>query len=305
MTEPFRKILSPVDFDEQSLAALRYVSQLAQGNHAEVALAHIVPTQEFRLHRDVYRPEEGGGANAEWAQTVTKEALEKLAQEHLQDVRYQIFAPISDDPVKGILALQKEHEANLIVMATHGRDGVAHLLRGSVTEKTVRESLCPVFAISKEAQQAANRPFRNILVSVDIDDKFLDVVKYASHLARQYESTVYPMHIVPTEKVELQLIEAYRGSGTDEPDLVHAEKVAKKNLEEVAQEHLRSVRCEPLVYVSGNPGRTILEVERDVGADLLMMTTHGFKGIFHILVGSLTERMVRESYCPVFSVHRR
>lgn len=299
MAEFFRKILTPVNFDEQSLAALPYVKQLAQQNNSTVYLTHFVTSQEFNTDEKM----KSGQA---WApERAAKENLEKIAGEQLSGVQCEITARMKEDQLGGILEAQKESGADVIVMATHARTGMAYLLRGSVTEKVVRESPCPVLSIHGGADRTGSLPLQKILVSVDVEDKALDVLTYAKHLAQQNQSTVYPLLIVPTEKVELQMIEMYRAEGGAEPDLVHAQKAARANLEKLAREHLSGVKYEPIVQASGNAGKTIVEVEKDLGADMLVIATHGLRGVFHILLGSLTERMVRESRCPVFSVHRR
>lgn len=306
MAELFRKILSPVNFDEQSLAVVPYVKQLAEQNNSTVYLTHFVTSQEFDPDKEVERPGKIYTKGGEWrSERAAKEHLEQIAQEQLSGVRCEITARLMEDQLGGILGAQKESGADVIVMATHARTGMAHLLRGSVTEKVVRESPCPVFSVRGGADRTGSLPLRKILVSVDVEDKALDVLTYAKHLAQQNQSTVYPLHIVPTEKVELQMIEIYRAESGGEPDLIHAQKAAKANLEKLAREHLSGVQYEPIVHASGNAGKTIIEVEKDLGADVLVIATHGLRGVFHILLGSLTERMVRESRCPVFSVHRR
>jgi nucleotide-binding universal stress UspA family protein len=80
--------------------------------------------------------------------------------------------------------------------------------------------------------------------------------------------------------------------------------MARQTLTQLAKDHLSGVRYETLLRVSGDPAKTILEVERTVRADLLVMATHGFHGVFHLLLGSLTEKMMRESSCPVLSLRQ-
>ena len=81
-------------------------------------------------------------------------------------------------------------------------------------------------------------------------------------------------------------------------------KVAKERLAEVSQTYLNGVQYEPVLHVSTDPARTFLEMEKDVGAKLLIMTMHGFTGMFHLLLGSLPEKMVREAGCPVLVLHQ-
>ncbi len=58
------------------------------------------------------------------------------------------------------------------------------------------------------------------------------------------------------------------------------------------------------MHVSNDAAGTFLEMEKDVGADLLITATQGFTGMFHLLLGSLTEKMVREAGCPVLALHQ-
>src|SRR5215510_1874286 len=101
MAALFRKILSPVYFDETSPAALEYARHFARWNDGTVYLLHVVPSDELHLLRKVYRPQEGGGADASWAEKVAREQLQTIAQEHLAGVRHEIVTHLSGDPATG------------------------------------------------------------------------------------------------------------------------------------------------------------------------------------------------------------
>jgi len=304
MTEPFRKILSPVYFDETSPVALQYARYFAQQGGGTVYLLHVVPTDELHLLRKVYRPESGGGADAVWAEKVSREKLQEMAYAHLGEVPYEIVTRLSGDPATGILEAEKELGADLVVMATHGRTGIAHLLLGSVAEKVVRESRCPIFTTRRGEELSSVEPLQKILVPVDIAERSMVALTYARRIAEQSKGTVYPLHIVPTEETDLLLRDVYQAREGTGANLVVAEKVARQKLADLAKEHLSGVRYETVLHVSGDPAKTILEVEREVGADLMVLATHGFTGIFHLLLGSLTEKMVREAGCPVLSLRQ-
>src|SRR5215470_8351856 len=103
MSHLFLRILSSVDFHENSLAAVEYAAQFARQYDAIVYLLHVIPTDELHLHREVYRPEEGGGADVQWAEKVAKEKLQEIAQERLRGgVRHEILTRVGD-AAKGIL----------------------------------------------------------------------------------------------------------------------------------------------------------------------------------------------------------
>jgi nucleotide-binding universal stress UspA family protein len=231
--------------------------------------------------------------------------LIKLAEEHLADTPHDIVTRMSSDPVTGILAAEKELGSDLVVMATHGRTGLTHFILGSVAEKVIRESRTPVLTTRSSEKLGEVRPFRKILVPIDIAERSNVALDYARQMAERFQGTVYPLHIVPNDESMLCLRDVYHArEGEHGANLVLAEKNARQRLQELAREHLSGVPYETVLHVSDDPGKIILETERDIGADLMVMATHGITGILHFLLRSLTEKMVREANCPVLSLHQ-
>lgn len=303
MAEVFRKIVCPIYLDETSPQTLAYARHFAQLGDGTIYLLHVVPTDELHLLRKAYQPDKSGGADISTAERVAREQLEATAQEHLNDTHYDILTRFNSNPAAGILEAQKELGADLVVMSSHGRTGLAHLILGSVAEKVVRESACPVLTVRQGDEEVTPSVFQSILVPVDIADRSATALICARQIAAQHGGTVYPLHVVPTEDVYLQR-DVYRIQEGEGANLVRAEKVAKERLAEISQTYLDGVRYEPVVHVSSDPARTFLEMEKEVGADLLVMATHGFTGLFHLLLGSLTEKMMREAGCPVLALHQ-
>jgi nucleotide-binding universal stress UspA family protein len=150
---------------------------------------------------------------------------------------------------------------------------------------------------------SSTRPFRKVLVPVDIAERSAGALAYARRLAGYSNGTVYPLHIVPPEETDLLHRDVYQEARQGgKVTLALAEEVATQKLAALAHKHLSGVQYETVLHVSGDPGKTILEVEKRVGADLLVMATHGFTGLFYLILSHLTERMVRESGCPVLAV---
>ena len=305
MTQLFHDILCPVYFDETSPAALEYARHFAQQSQGVVHLLHVVPTDEWHLLRKIYQPEGAGGADTVHAEQIAREKMQELARAHLGGVAHEIKTHFASDPAVGILEMEKELASDLVVMATHGRTGIAHLLLGSVAEKVARESRCPVLSTHRQDALAEGKPFQHILVPVDIAEHSAEALGHARRIAEYSGGTVHPLHIVPTDETDLLLRDVYEAREGRRVNHVTAEKVAGRKLEQLAQDHLSGIRYETELHVSGDPAKIILEVERAVGADLLIMATHGFHGVFHLLLGSLTEKMMRESSCPVLSIRQR
>ncbi|MGZ3512018.1 MAG: universal stress protein [Candidatus Binataceae bacterium] len=158
MGYPYKIILCPVDFDDNSMAALAHARRLAIDMGATIHLLHVLPILPMLADHGV---NVGGD-----------EAAEKQAQSQLKDlVRRRLtrtpaeihthIAFVSEVP-KAILAFARDLNADLIVMATHGRTGVKHLFFGSVTEAVVRNAVCPVltlrFTSEAEPKREAAKP---------------------------------------------------------------------------------------------------------------------------------------------------
>lgn len=138
---PYSTILCPIEFDESSLGALKHARQLAAAAEATLLLLHVVPIIPS-AGEIVSSLERGADAPAQ-------QRLGKLAQRELADVKHEIRTKLAlgSDVAREIVAAAREAKADLIVMATHGRAGVAHFLLGSVTEAVVRHAPCPVLTV--------------------------------------------------------------------------------------------------------------------------------------------------------------
>jgi nucleotide-binding universal stress UspA family protein len=132
----FKRILCPIDFDPNSLAALRLAAELAQERKATLHLLHVVALPSGP---EVALP----FAKMEAA---ARTRLERTARQIKIKARYEVEVVLGDPGVE-VLQVAKHVGADLIVMATHGRKGLRHLLLGSVAEAIVRSAPCPVLTI--------------------------------------------------------------------------------------------------------------------------------------------------------------
>jgi len=149
MAYPFKAILSPIEFDENSLAALGEAKQLARTYNATVYVLHVVPI--------ILVPGEGYIVySLEEQEQKAKKAVTDIADEHLGGVKHEIITKIGDI-AESVLQVAKEIQADLIVMATHGRTGLGHFFLGSVAEKVVREAPCPVLTVRPTSKEKTSR----------------------------------------------------------------------------------------------------------------------------------------------------
>jgi nucleotide-binding universal stress UspA family protein len=140
MAELFKRILCPVDTDDVCLPALETARDLAEENHGDVYLLHVVP---LLPSAGVLFPADTFALMQEQATRFLKE----LAREHLEGkTGYRISVAIGD-PATQILESAQAMGVGSIVMATHGRKGLARLLLGSVTAQVVQKAPCPVLTL--------------------------------------------------------------------------------------------------------------------------------------------------------------
>jgi universal stress protein A len=162
----FRHIIVPTDFSEPANRALSYAVEEAILHRAKVTLLHVQPVD---ARTDVYyvtgAPSSGleagfdvvaGGRLARAPvsdptvvrQDFSDEALTRLRELVPEAYRGTWEAEIAiGRPADTIVRLARERKADLIVMATHGRTGLEHMVLGSVAEKVVRLAPCPVLTI--------------------------------------------------------------------------------------------------------------------------------------------------------------
>ncbi len=141
-----QRILVPTDFSEYSSNALRYGAALAEKFGAELFLLHVF--QDLA----VFQPEAVAVSPAALPPVEElKQAARAALNKALEDGRFKglkVHREVREGlPQDEIVGYAKEMDIDLIVMGTHGRGWLAHVLLGSVTEKVVRKSPCPVLTV--------------------------------------------------------------------------------------------------------------------------------------------------------------
>ena len=141
-----KKILCPVDFSESSENALRYALVLAKAHDASLDLYHVLELPAYSVPGD----SEFAGLSFEYMKDVEQictKRLNDMARE-IREEHAKVMTTIeSGEPFSSIIRKARKDEADLIVMGTHGRTGLQHVLIGSVAEKVVRKSPCPVLTV--------------------------------------------------------------------------------------------------------------------------------------------------------------
>lgn len=140
MSSSYQRILCPVDFDENSLAALNAAADLARRSDGTVFVLHVVPMivqpTAMPVYVDIYKTQE----ETAWTR------LKEIARKDLSGLKYELLVHMGE-PAGTILRTEKKVNPDLLVMATHGRRGFSRFFLGSVAEVVLREASCPVLTI--------------------------------------------------------------------------------------------------------------------------------------------------------------
>jgi nucleotide-binding universal stress UspA family protein len=289
-------IVCALDFSEGSEAALVRAADLAERLHARLHLLHAHP---------LFLTEYGSALQPEEPETVSQDRLRAFAEEAVGGrdavdvLGPELVIRHGEHATETILGYAEEVDADLLVLGTHGRRGVRHLIVGSVAEEVVRRAPCPVLTVPNAARRTAPGPTAPVLVPVDFSAPSRRALARAKAFAASFGAPVALVHVLADAAPYPPF---YLESGVVPVTEVGA-------LTEQAETHLRrfdeSVGGEPATDLYVRVGAAHLEVTalaEEVDCGLIVMATHGLTGLRHALIGSVTERTLRHASCPVLSI---
>jgi len=143
------KLLVPTDFSEDSEQAARYAVELAKRFQAEIHCVHVVDIPADLLSTSDYYMTGPSEGFLDQIREESKKNLEAFAKKNLAGVGVRT-AFLEGSPFVEIIRYARNQEIDLVVIATHGRTGLKHVLFGSVAEKVVRKAPCPVLVVKRK-----------------------------------------------------------------------------------------------------------------------------------------------------------
>ena len=147
-----RRILFPTDFSEPAKEAQKYAMALADRFGAELHLLHVVPEVAMPLPDSTTSWTLPAADLKLQVEAAERQLLHDLGPDWAEE-RRTVHTAVVGNAVEEIVKYAREHEIGLIVIGTHGRTGLSHLLLGSVAEKLVRLATCPVLTVHPHGHQ--------------------------------------------------------------------------------------------------------------------------------------------------------
>lgn len=298
MKTNFNKILCATDLSELSDITLSAGAALAKEFNAKLYVCHIIDLTIQAAYGDVVlAPLELQNQTTEYAY----DHIAKLIGD--QDIDWEPLVT-TGHPSDEISRLVAEHHIDLTVVATHGRSGLKRVVLGSVTERLMRILSCPLLIVrSLESDDTAAKQvslnMKKILVGCDFSPYSELAFQYGLSLAQEFESEVHLVHVIETPAYKGMM--KYSASQTEDFD---------KNLHTQLQEKLALMIpkesfawCEPkIVLLAGRPHEEIIKHSVLNHIDLIVLGIRGRNLFEALFTGSTTDRVSRQSPCPVLSV---
>jgi nucleotide-binding universal stress UspA family protein len=290
----YDSILVPTDGSAGAETAAEHAFSLAAAFDAEVTVLSVVDAGPV------------GDAVAD-----RREALEQAAQESVEAV-----ARNADDelPVRTAVKRGRPYETireyidhagiDLVTMGTHGRTGLDRLLLGSVAERVVRTSPVPVLTARADdgdaegAVAGVDSTYESVLVPTDGSEAATAAVEHALAVAERYDATVHVLSVV-----DMEALAGASSVGMSVPDVAQDLEAEHEAAAETIADRCERRGIEVEIRVEqGTPHRAIDRYVDERGIDLVTMGTHGRTGLDRLLLGSVTDRVIRTSSVPVLTV---
>ncbi|WP_456437120.1 universal stress protein [Psychroserpens sp.] len=272
------KIIVPIDFSKHSEYALETAAILAKKNNAEILALHMLEMANNIISDS---NEDQQMQTVFFMKLAEKRFQEFLEREYLKDVKvtpvvkhFKVFREVSD--------VAEEHNADIIVMGSHGSSGLTEIFVGSNTEKVVRHSNIPVLVVK---QKPVNVNFETVVFACDFSEAMVKPYLNACQFFEKSSSKLRLLYVnLPGER--------FKSSAEMETTVAKFLEKADGNLNKIND----------IQYISDyTVEKGVLTFANLVGADLIAVPTHGRRGISHFFSGSIGEDIANHSTLPVIT----
>jgi nucleotide-binding universal stress UspA family protein len=301
-----RKLLCPTDFSLLSDRALGYATGLGRLYGAEVEALHVFPVV-YRMPGDVTYVE----ALVRLDEDTRRTLFERLGRflEPTKGSGVETRALLGEgDPATVILERALHNPIDLIVMGTHGLRGFDRWIMGSVAQRVLRKTACPVLTVPPaSAASAGDGPpvLKTILCALDLSAHSEATLEYAVSLARAANATLVTLHVRESEHIHDEAPHAK----DDSPFLLelhqHVEALSRGVVGSLPPGEYGDVRGIVRLVVRGRAHDEILKVASERRADMIVMGVQRPRGAPLPFFGSTVRHVLERAECPVLTVRPR
>ena len=273
-----KKIIVPVDFSNYSEYALEAAAIIAKKNNAQILALHMLEGSDSFFNTSDGEQQAKMMFFLRLAEQKFEDFLDK---DYLKEVsivpivkHFKVFSEVSK--------VAQEHNADLIVMGSHGASGFSEIFVGSNTQKVIRHSEIPVLVIKTKPNGVE---YKDVVFASDFSDEAVKPYISASQILTSFGSNIHLLNVnVPGER--------FRSSSEMEQTMTNFLTKADGNLN----------RLNAVNYVSDiSVEKGISNFSAKIKADLIVIPTHGRKGLAQFFEGSISEDLANHSHIPVMT----
>jgi nucleotide-binding universal stress UspA family protein len=278
----FNRILCPTDFSDASLQAIKFAAFLAKSEQGHIKLLYVDENEKDPLgffafdeqHKVEYHEKINSFAQSKFTELTKRAELDpKTLSTHIH------FGTAYHEIIQ-------EAETNrfaAVVIATEGLGHASPHLLGRTVERVVRLCRAPVLSI-RPSEQEPQWKIRTILCPTDFSEYANYAIPYAVSIARRFKAKIIFLHIVDltVQNPEL-LVQNF-------PDLT------------LYHEQSDQIQVERIVGRDVEPENSIVRLAEEYQAELIIMGTHGARGMRRVQIGNVTEEVVRRTLTPVLTI---
>ncbi len=291
------RILWAYDGSKESLEALNYAVFLAKIFGSEITGVYVSVMHIMSMYINYPHAEsEIFYSLMEKAEKDREARLNSIEAELAkQGLRFKGIA-LKGDPTKDIVQLASNDKSDLIIMGKRGHGLIDRLLIGSTTLRVLKESHIPVLAVKKRDEKDAAE-IKNILVPLDISEKEDSALEYAIELANTLNANLSVLHIVRLESFDFEIPYNLLENLIPYASAELEKRVEKLKLKVGIKSEIKTEAIHGL-----NTALSIANYASSKNIDLIVINTHGRKGIKRLILGSVTEKVIQESHCSVLAL---
>ncbi|MBN1397919.1 MAG: universal stress protein [Bacteroidetes bacterium] len=278
----FDRILCPTDFSDASLQAVQFAAFLAGREHGHIKLLYVDENEKDPLgffNFDEHREKEYRGAITTFAEQKFSEISKRAGLDPKVLSTHIHFGTAYHEIIQ-------EAETNrfaAVVISTEGLGRSSPHMLGRTVERVVRLCRTPVISI-RPNEKGPEWKISTILCPTDFSEYANYAIPYAVSIARRHKAKIIFLHIVDLTVQHPELLVQ------NFPDL------------SIYHEHSGEIQVEKIVGRDIEPENSIVRIAEEYQADLIIMGTHGARGMRRVQIGNTTEEVVRRSIAPVLTI---
>jgi nucleotide-binding universal stress UspA family protein len=288
------KVLVALDLGDPSTEALRQGRRLAHDLEAALGVVHVLPAA---AELAALFPEGSLSllADEQAVAARTRQTLEEHARQQLGLELGTVFVERGPADAE-IVRCAQAWDADYVVVGSHGRSGLSRMLLGSVAERVVRQAPCSVLV----ARQAPSPGV--VLVATDLSPASVPAIEAGAAAARRRNAKLVVISVLEWPGAESVAWAALFGPVPAIPgEETRAERrdAARRIVE---QSLVAAAATGEVLLRDGSAATQIVRASEELGAELVVVGTHGRTGLERLALGSVAERVIRSAPCSVLAV---